>query len=136
MTPKLFNGAVLVESTDNGVVIRCDCCCEDLVIDSAGGDDGYSETFDIQPRSEDYDIGITFTAYTIADSMTLSTNIGELYSSGCIGAEVDQPSSVSETVTMPKEATSVTITVNPLCGPTEEGTAWLLFVTGLCVRRQ
>jgi len=136
MTPKLQDGAVLVETIDDETFVRCQCCCEPFFLDSQGGDDGYSESFDLQRRSRDYEIFVSFTAFFIADSLNISTNLGNLYDTGCIGGEVNQPSSVSETLTITKAMNSINISVSPLCGTITRGTAWILFIDGLCVKEQ
>jgi hypothetical protein len=136
MIAKLQGGAVLVDSTDGGTVVRCQCCCPPFVLDSAGGDAGYSETFQLQKRGRDYEIFVTFNAFFVADSLNISTNLGTLYDTGCIGEEIKQPSSASETLTITNQMSSISVSVSPLCGAITSGTAWVLFIDGLCVKEQ
>jgi hypothetical protein len=120
--------------------VSCSCCdappeCQEITLNSEGGDAGYDETFTHQSLSTSYNTFVVFTAFFIADELLIFANGNQIYTTGCIGTEVSQPSSVSAEVTIPENTTSIRIKVNPLCGPTSEGTLWTLFVSNLCLEQ-
>jgi hypothetical protein len=112
------------------------CCCPEIELNSAGGDDGYDETFTHQSFNASYNIFVAFTAFLVADELLIFANGNQIYTTGCVGTEVGQPSSVSATVTVPANTTSFRIKVNPLCGGGfTSGTAWILFVSNVCLEQ-
>jgi len=130
MSVKLQGGKVILKEGR----VSCSCCCGDLIIDTQGGDEGYLETFDLLKSSNAYSFLVTFTAFFVADRLIISTDKGPVYDSGCIGTELGQPSSVTANPTIQANASTVTIQVIPLCGPSTEGTAWIVFLEKLCIK--
>lgn len=99
-----------------------ECLCN-LNLNTAGGDAGYDETFDVTGDFvSNRDIYVDFESYTIKDQLIIKANGSTIYDSGCIGAHV------TPTVTVPGGTTSVEIIVVPDCeGGT--GTAWTVAIT-------
>jgi hypothetical protein len=112
------------------------CCCPEITLNSTGGDAGFDQTFAHQSFNASYNIFVTFNALFVADELLIFANGNQIYTTGCIGGEVGQPSSVSATVTVPANTTSFRIKVNPLCGGGfTSGTVWTLFVSNVCLEQ-
>lgn len=112
----------------------CCCPCTGINLNSSGGDEGYSEDFDLRSGFS-YNVIATFTAFTIADRLILTTNLGLLWDTGCIGSELGGPSSVSEVLSITAEMTTLNITVIPLCGPSTSGTEWVFSIPNICIQQ-
>lgn len=118
--------------------VNCEClnCGEDpcdetacfcnLNLNTAGGDDGYSNIFDVTGEfPSDRDITVEFATYVVKDRLVITANGSPVYDSNCIATD---GTPVSTTVTIPAGTTSVTVTVIPNCAGTT-GTAWALSIT-------
>jgi len=114
--------------------VSCICCCTDLELNSTGGDEGYDEEFELQKRARSYEFTVVFTAFNVPDQLTLIVNGSTIYDSECIGTQIGQPSSVTETVIMPAGAEKIRIVVNPNCAGPTSGTLWTLLLQGLCAK--
>lgn len=123
-TIKKKNGKVILK---NGMV-SCKCCKSlcDLDLNSSGGDEGYLETFAVNTGSVGFDVSVTFTAFFQADRFLIQG----IYDTGCIGAQAEQPESVTQTVTIPPNTQNVTLQVIPNCLG-GDGTVWNLSITCL-----
>jgi hypothetical protein len=131
-TIKLQNSKIITKSGR----ISCSCCCPDITLNSTGGDAGYDQTFTHQPLNEGYNIFVVFTAFFVADALSIFANGDPIYTTGCIGEEVGQPLSVSATVFVPANTTSFRIKVDPLCGGGfTSGTVWTLLVSNVCLEQ-
>jgi hypothetical protein len=98
------------------------CLCL-LNLDTAGGDEGFSQTYDVSGEFvSNRDIYIDFESYTVKDQLVIYAGSSIVYDSGCIGAHV------TPTVTIPGGTTSVTVIVYANCEGTT-GTAWTLSIT-------
>jgi hypothetical protein len=109
--------------------------CSSLNINSSGGDEGFSQSYELIPNDENKTISITFTAYRVPDQLTVSVGGGVIYDSGCIGEGEggNGQSSVSADVILPANSNSITINVNANCGE-GEGTVWKLTIDGVCLK--
>ena len=124
-TIKLQNGKVALKDGK----VSCACCKSlcDLKLDSSGGDEGYLEVFPVFTGSVGFDVSVTFTAYSVADRFLIQG----IYDTGCIGGQAGQPSSVTQTVTIPPNTENVTLQVIPNCLGNTSGTVWDLSITCL-----
>lgn len=116
------------------VFAPCCCPCTGVLLDSEGGEEGYSEDFNLRSGFS-YNVIATFTAFVVADRLILTTNLGTLWDTGCIGEEVGEPSSVSEVLLITAEMTTLNITVIPLCGPSTVGTIWVFSIPNICIQQ-
>jgi hypothetical protein len=94
-----------------------DCLCPCSFGDGAsGGDQGYSNTFNLNRVGVETTIQITFEAFTQKDAITVTAG-GQTFSSGCISGNV------THLMYLPNGADTITVSVQPNCaGGT--GTAW------------
>ena len=123
-TIKLQNGKVVLKDGK----VSCTCCKSlcDLNLNSSGGDEGYLETFAVNTGNVGFDVSVTFTAFYQADRFLIQG----IYDTGCIGEQAEQPSSVTQTVTIPPNTQNVTLQVIPNCLG-GSGTAWELSIVCL-----
>jgi cysteine-rich repeat protein len=99
----------------------------DINLDSAGGDDGYEETFKLDSFSAETKLKIEFEPFSKKDKLIVSTNNGTKYDSGCVGDRKGTDFNYSGDITIDENDEELTIKVKPNCtGGT--GTAWKLRV--------
>lgn len=108
--------------------------CQDIELNSAGGDEGYDEEFELQKQNNEYEFTVVFSAFFVPDRLILSADGEGIYDSGCIGTQIGQPSSVTETVLMPAGAQKLRVQVDPNCAGPTTGTAWTLLLSGICAK--
>lgn len=103
----------------------CDAMCFcNLTLDTAGGESGYDETFDVTDDFvADRDIYVDFEAYSIKDQLLIDADGVNIYDSGCISGNV------TATVTVPAGTTSARVQVLAHCDAGQPGTtAWTLSI--------
>jgi hypothetical protein len=119
------NGKII---TKNGRV-SCECCNDicSLQLNSAGGDEGFDQTYSGTITAEEgQNIYMTFEAYRIRDILEVYLNGSQVINTGC------QRSFSSHNFTIPQGPYSVRIKVIPgwIGCRDERGTAWVL--TSFC----
>jgi len=94
-----------------------------LTLDTAGGDAGYDNTFDVTGDfTTARNIYVDFESYTVKDQLLIYANGSLVYDSGCIGARV------MPTVAMPAGTTNSRVVVVANCEGTTD-TLWVLGIT-------
>lgn len=99
------------------------CICS-LNLNTAGGNDGYSQIFPISISSP-LALYIQFTTYIVKDRLVITADGTTVYDSGCISTG---SSPISATVTIPSGTSSVVVTVFPNCEGTTS-TLWTLTIS-------
>lgn len=121
---------VAIEANDGGLcpaqatlVITIETPFCHLTLDTAGGDAGYDNTFDVTGDfTSARNIYVDFESYTVKDQLLIYANGSLVYDSGCIGARV------MPTVAMPAGTTNSRVVVVANCEGTT-GTLWVLGIT-------
>lgn len=105
----------------DGIVVFASSIC-DLSLDSAGGDEGFDETFN--SGNGGYTLELTYETYRVKDRIILYDNNGSiLFDSGCVGTQGE----AVENIAVPEGTTSIRVVVEPNCEG-GSGTAWYLSV--------
>jgi hypothetical protein len=99
-----------------------DCLCPcSFGGEASGGDEGYSNSFDLNREGVETTLEIYFQAYSIKDGITVTAG-GQTFSSGCIS------DSVTHLMHLPNGAKTISVTIQPNCEG-DTGTAWYFTIT-------